>query len=142
MYKKQWCRAGAGLKLLAHVKRFTPEFHVFEMDDNTVIEAGNLHNPTDYMTSNIIKDIDRIIEEHPETANGFKKTASKTVTGGLYKYSYLINRQGVFYFIKYTSCLGCFEYFVKEVEKLKKNEPSVIPELKWGYRRLKTMKWW
>ena len=26
MYKKQWCRAGKGLKLLAHVKRFTPEF--------------------------------------------------------------------------------------------------------------------
>lgn len=142
MYKKQWCRAGAGLKLLAHVKRFTPEFLVFEMDDNTVIEAGDLHCQTDYMTSNIIKDIDRIIEEHPETAGGFKKMTSKTVTYGLYKYSYLINRRGVFDFIKYTSCSGCFDYFVREVEKLKKNEPSVIPEFKWGYIRLKTMKWW
>lgn len=142
MYNKQWCRAGSGLKLLAHVKRFTPEFLVFEMDDNTVIEAGDLHCPTDYMTSNIIKDIDRIIEEHPETANGFKKTTSKVVTGGLHKYSYLINRQGVFDFIKYTSCSGCFDYFVEEVEKLMKNKPDVIPELKWGYRRLKTMKWW
>lgn len=142
MYNKQWCRAGAGLKLLAHVKRFTPEFLVFEMDDDTVIEAGDLHCPTDYMTKNIIKDIDRIIEEHPETANGFKKTMSKTVTYGLYKYSYLINRQGVFDFFKYTSCLGCIEYFIRDVEKLMAENPDVVPEFKNGYHRLRTMKWW
>lgn len=142
MYNKQWCRAGEGLKLLAPVKNFTPEFLVFEMDDDTVIRASSLHCPTDYMTKNIIKDIDRIIEEHPETANHFKKTTSKAVTYGHYKYTYLINRQGVFDFLKYTSCLGCIEFFIREVEKLTAENPDVVPELRWGYQRLKTMKWW
>ena len=142
MYNKQWCRAGAGLKLLAPVKRFTQKFLIFEMDDDTVIDAGDFHCPTDYMTKNIIKDIDRIIEEHPETAKGFKKTTSKAVTYGHYSYTYLINRQGVFDFLKYTGCLGCIDFFIRDVEKLMKENPDVVPEFKCGYRRLKTMKWW
>lgn len=141
MYKKQWCRAGAGLKLLAR-GCLTPEFFVFEMDDDTVIHAQYLHSITDYETSNIIKDIDRIIEEHPEVAKNFKKTTSKLVCPRWRKYSYFINRQGILDFFRYTSCGDLYEYFVKDVEKLMKENPGVVPEFKWGYRRLKTMKWW
>lgn len=141
MYNKQWCRAGAGLKLLAR-GCLTEEFLVFEMDDDTVIHAQYLHSITDYETSNIIKDIDRIIEEHPEVAKNFKKTTSKLVCPRWRKYSYLINRQGVFDFFKYTSCLGCIEYFIRDVEKLMAENPDVVPEFKNGYHRLRTMKWW
>lgn len=142
MYNKQWCRAGAGLKLLAPVKNFTPEFFVFEMDDDTVISASSLHGVTDYDIKNIIKDIDRIIEEHPEVAKNFKKTTSKLVCPRWRKYNYFINRQGVLDFFSYTNCGDLYEYFMRDVIELMKENLDVVPEFTWGYSRLKTMKWW